>query len=156
MREVSNKKVLVLGAGDRVNVNAINHDVTKLNKYIDVVWDLNELPWPWKDKQFIFIEARTVLEHLRIDLVESLNECWRILESGGCIFVKIPYWNHERTWEDPTHRRGYALGTFDYFDPDTERGTTYRFYTTKKWKILEKGYTSDSRSSIFAKMKKRG
>lgn len=152
MREISSPDVLVLGAGDRVNINAINLDRVKHREEIDVVWDLDNVPWPFKDNEFRFIEAVAVLEHLKIGLVAAMNECWRILKSGGGIYVKLPYWKHERSWEDPTHIRSYALRTMDWFDPDTDNGKRYGFYTDRKWKVLEKGFTHKSKSSLFFRM----
>jgi SAM-dependent methyltransferase len=107
---------------------------------IDVAWDLNKVPWPWGDGDFDEIHAMSVLEHLDIDLVQSIDECWRILAPGGTLRVRLPYWQHELTWRDPTHRRGYTMSTFDLFDPSTTMGAEYGFYTERKWKIMEREY----------------
>lgn len=148
-------KILNLGAGNRVIGDAVNHDVVKHRPEIAVVWDLNNMPWPWPDNSFDQIVARAVLEHIRPDLVQSLNECWRILRPGGQLFVKLPYWESEISHEDPTHRWFFALRSLDQFDPDTERGREYAFYTPRKWRILEPPVLNKARSSIIAKMQVR-
>ena len=102
----------------------------------------------------------SVLEHLDIDLLQSIDECWLILASGGTLRVRLPYWRHETCWRDPTHRRGYTMETFDVFDPSTKVGMEYGFYTERKWKIIERQYiylkddTTSIASSVEAVMRK--
>ncbi|KKM06936.1 hypothetical protein LCGC14_1738940, partial [marine sediment metagenome] len=131
---------LSLGTGDRLikrhkNAETVHHDLTKHRPEIDVAHDLNELPWPWLDNSFDFIEAWAVLEHLKLSLFESFDECWRIMRPGGRLRVKVPRWDAEVSWDDPSHRWKFTLHSFDYFDPDTKKGKTYTFYTPRKWKI---------------------
>lgn len=143
--------ILNLGAGMSPIENAINLDVVDLPG-IQMVWDLNRLPWPFIPNEFDIIVARAVLEHLDLSLLRSFDECWRILRPGGILEVKLPYWEHEHTWDDPTHKRGYTLTTFDFFDDSTWNGKTYGYYTPRRWKILWKGFTNNGHSSIGAKM----
>jgi SAM-dependent methyltransferase len=147
--------ILNLGAGNRPIGNAVNHDLTKHRPEIAVTWDLNTLPWPWADRSFELIVARAVLEHLRIDLVQSLNECWRLLRPGGQLFIKLPYWQSDVSHQDPTHRWFFSLHSLDQFDPETTRGRAYAFYTPRKWKIREAPQLNHSSSSIIATLEVR-
>lgn len=140
---------LNLGAGNRIISGAVNHDLVRHREEIDVVWDLNNLPWPWRDNQFEFICARSIFEHLNISLLQAVDECWRIILPNGRAEIKLPYWNHEETWNDPTHRRGYGLGIFDVFDPAREKGQNHGFYTERKWHVVEVGYSNERRSSVI-------
>jgi predicted SAM-dependent methyltransferase len=152
------KTVLQLGCGGTPKGNAVNHDRVKHSPHVDVAHDLNRLPWPWPDCSFEHIVARAVLEHLDIDLVESLNECWRLLRPGGTIFLKLPYVGAEHSYDDPTHRWFFTLRSLDQFDPDTERGKTYGFYTPRKWRILSVVYNkgeAKASTSIIAKLEVR-
>jgi len=146
---------LNLGAGNRILAEMINHDLTQHRPEIDIAWDLNSLPWPWPDNSFDMIVACSVLEHLRINLVESVNECWRILRSGGVLHIKLPYWNSANSYCDPTHYWRFDLRTCDLFDPDTKYGQEYRFYLVQKWKIIQKAQLNDSKTSFSLKMKVR-
>lgn len=146
---------LNLGAGNRILAGMINHDLTQHRPEIDIAWDLNSLPWPWPDNSFDMIIACSVLEHLRINLVESINECWRILRSDGILHVKLPYWNSANSYCDPTHYWRFDLRTCDLFDPDTKYGQEYRFYLVQKWKITQKAQLNDSKTSFSLKMKVR-
>lgn len=151
---------LNLGAGNRPLDGAVNHDRRKHRVEIDIAWDLNKLPWPWEDGEFDWVHAMSVLEHLDIDLLQSIDECWRILVSGGRLRVRVPYWRHETCWRDPTHRRGYTMDTFDIFDPTTKAGREYDFYTVCKWEVVERRYiylsydTSSIASSLEVVMRR--
>jgi predicted SAM-dependent methyltransferase len=143
------KPILNLGCGNKLVAGAVQHDRIKHRDEIDVVWDLNILPWPWEDGSFDRIVAWAVLEHLRQDLIESMNECWRILRPGGQIQLKLPYWQHENSYTDPTHYWHYTLKTCDIFDPHTEYGSQYRFYTDKKWALVMPARLNNGGSSFF-------
>ncbi len=144
--------ILNLGAGNKLMSNAVNHDLRKHRPEIDIAWDLNELPWPWDDRAFDMIVAKAVLEHLRINLLESVNECWRILRPGGIIYLKLPFWDSDNTYLDPTHYWRFSLRTCDMFDPETEYGRKYGFYPVLKWKIIQAAKMNNSRTSFALKM----
>lgn len=146
---------LNLGCGRDVREEFVNVDLRKHSPRVDVVWDLNELPWPWEDESCELIVARAVFEHLRIMLPDSVNECWRILAPGGRLWIKIPYWKHDHAYLDPTHFWQFSLHTLDFFDPETELGQQYGFYTDRKWKIIKGPKLNRAGSSIIATMKVR-
>jgi SAM-dependent methyltransferase len=148
-------RTLNLGAGNKILPEAINHDLRLHRPEIDVAWDLNDQPWPWDDDSFDLVVAQAVFEHLRRNLVETLNECWRILAPGGRLRVKLPYWNHANSYMDPTHYWQFDLGTLDLFDPDTKYGQSYSFYTDRKWRIVVAPRLNDARSSIHATLEVR-
>lgn len=145
---------LNLGCGNKLLEDAVNHDLHKHRPEIDVVWDLNILPWPWKDNEFDFINSSAVFEHLDIDLFACMAECWRILKPEGIVRVKLPHWESDSAHDDPSHRWYYSRGSFDQFDPDTRRGREYSFYTPYKWKILQVRL-NNAKSSIIAKLQVR-
>ena len=147
--------VLNLGCGNKPIEDAVNHDRRKHRPYVDVVHDLNELPWPWEDESFDLIVAHAVFEHLSHDLVTILDECWRILRPGGKLRMKLPHWNSDIAHRDPTHRWFYALGSLDQFDPDTRRGKEYWFYTERKWRIAKPGELNNAKSSFRIMMEVR-
>lgn len=145
---------LNLGAGNRLVPHAIHHDLTKHRPEISVAWDLNDVPWPFDDESFDRIEAWSIFEHLRADLVQVMAECWRIMRPGGILNVKLPSWKHKRSWRDPTHRWRIAWETYDLWDPTTPYGADYEFYVPHKWQVLNKYYNDETKSGICAKMRK--
>lgn len=148
-------EVLNLGAGNHIWKGAVNHDLTKHRPEIDVAHDLNVIPWPWPDRSFDHIAASAVFEHLMINLVMALDECWRILRPEGTLRVKLPHWQHDNSYADPTHRYRYSLRCFNVFVPNTKLGKELSFYTQRKWAFVKPPYLNDQRSSILATLRVR-
>jgi SAM-dependent methyltransferase len=144
--------VLNIGCGNRIVKGAIHLDLTKHRPEVDMVHDLNILPWPFEDASFDKIIALAVLEHLDIDLVKSLNECHRILRPGGQVVLKLPLQSGFNAYDDPTHRWFFTLKSLDQFCPGTKRGKDYSFYTTLKWKYIKKPKATPAKSSFYATM----
>lgn len=147
--------ILNLGAGNRIIEGAINHNLRKHRPEIDITWDLNNLPWPWEDVSFEQIHAIDIFEHLRICLVRTLDECWRILKPKGTLVVKYPLYTSPTIHEDPTHHWFWGKETLDYFDPSTTWGARYSFYTSRHWKILEKKLLYPDKRSLRAVLEAR-
>ena len=146
-------RALNLGAGNKVLAEGVNHDRIKHRSEIDVAWDLNDLPWPWEDASFDLILAHAVFEHLRIDLVQALDECWRILRPEGVLKLKLPYWDSDQAHSDPTHRWFYSVRVLDTFLPETQRGRDYGFYTTRKWTTVRAAELNEGKTSITAALR---
>lgn len=142
--------ILNVGAGNKIIAGAVNHDLHKHRAEIDVVHDLNVLPWPWADDSFDKIAALAVLEHLDRDLITLLNECHRILRTGGLLVVKLPLWDAEGSYDDPTHRWRYTLRSLNYVCPDTAFGRRYNFYTKCKWRYVKPPRANNSKTSLWA------
>lgn len=153
------KILLNLGAGDDIRLPAgpgwhvINHDLRQFREEINAAWDLNKRPWPWGDESIWTVVAQSVLEHLNLTLVESLNECWRILRPGGELHLKLPLWDNANSYTDPTHRWVVAPGVLRYFDgsEDLWRKTSRR-YTIRPWTVDYEGLAT---TSLIARLRKR-
>jgi SAM-dependent methyltransferase len=104
--------------------------------HVDVVHDLDVYPWPFDDDTAERIEAIDLLEHLG-DTVAFMDECWRILRADGVLHVQAVGWQSENLWRDPTHKRGFHVDTFLYFDPDSSWHQSFgHLYTARTWKVL--------------------
>ena len=134
--------ILELGCGSNPHPDAdLRHDRTAHDPWVDVTHDLEQLPWPWADGSLDGVIAYDVMEHLHLDVVVWLDECWRILRPGGLLQLRLPNWNGENTWRDPTHYRPFHQDTFDYWDPDTDLHREYgRFYfdAGRWWRVVMK------------------
>lgn len=151
------ERTLVVGCGKepriaKVEQIIVNHDLHRHSPWVDITWDLNVRPWPWPDNAFDRIVAWAVLEHLKIDLLESMAECWRVLAPGGRLEIKLPYWNSPVSWRDPTHFHKIELDTLDTFVPETAYGGQYDFYTPYKWQYVVKPHLNLAKSSVKAEM----
>ncbi len=146
---------LNLGCGGDIRDGFVNHDLRQHSPRVDVAHDLNDLPWPWDDESCELIVAKAVLEHLRLTLLESVGECWRILQPAGRLWMKIPYWKHENSYLDPTHYWQFSLHTPDIFDPETAYGRRYTWYTDRKWRIVKPPQLNRAQSSIIVTLEVR-
>lgn len=63
------------------------------------------------------ILALGVFEHVSPKVTDWLDECWRLLKPDGLLDLRLPAWDNENTYRDPTHTRaGFHQHTFHYWD----------------------------------------
>ncbi len=122
-------KLLNLGCGRDIKKGYVNLDKIKLEG-VDVVHDLNEFPYPFKDNEFNEIYCKHVLEHID-NLIKVMDELHRISKPGGKIKIIAPYFSGQGAYNDPTHRRFFTYKTFDYF---SSRG----YYSNSAFKVIKR------------------
>jgi SAM-dependent methyltransferase len=86
---------------------------------VDIVHDLNVVPWPLDDDQFGSVICKDILEHLE-DIPAVMGEIHRVSRDGARVFISVPTGSSPDLFTDPTHIRGFGSRSFDYFDPDKE------------------------------------
>ena len=130
-----------LGSGNdplpgHVNVDMLDRDD------VDVVHNLMDFPYPFDSNSADAIKAIDVIEHLdhytddkRPTIMAFIEECHRILQPGGELYIQAPGWDSELFKIDPTHVRGFHINSFDFFDPDTWYGQIRDFYNAPKFKV---------------------
>jgi len=82
---------------------------------VDAVVDLEKFPWPIKANSAEEIICNHYVEHTS-DLIQFMDEVYRILKPGGKLRVVAPYYTSIRCWQDPTHKRAISDATFLYFN----------------------------------------
>lgn len=89
---------------------------------VDLVYDLAEFPWPWEDGSVEEIFVSHYVEHTfpvgghHDGLIAFMNECYRILETGGKLRIVHPFLKTTRAFQDPTHTRFIPDATWFYFN----------------------------------------
>lgn len=91
---------LNIGCGARQYEGYTNLDICEP---ADIIHDLNNFPYPFKDNSIEFIRAEHVLEHLK-DPELFFKEIHRILEKGGRIHIKVPHHSAEGAYSTIGHR----------------------------------------------------
>ena len=104
---------LNLGCGTDIKEGYVNLDIIK-RKGVDVVHDLDKLPYPFKESTFDEVYASHVLEHVD-DLMKTMEEIYRILKPGGALVAKVPYFSSSGAFQDPTHKHFFADDTVKYY-----------------------------------------
>lgn len=109
---------LNLGCGAFKKKGFINIDNSPFTEP-ELVYDLNNLPYPFTDGSFSLIEADHVLEHLD-DPFAVMKELRRILKNEGRIVVRVPHFS--RGFSHPAHKWGFDVTFPLYFRQDLNLG----------------------------------
>lgn len=109
----SRRRIVNLGSGNKPIQGALNVDISPSTRP-DVVHDLNRVPWPLPDGEFDEIHGYDVVEHVE-SVVSFMEEVHRISRNGARVKLTVPHFSCANTWRDPTHQRGFARGSLDYF-----------------------------------------
>jgi len=131
-------KILDIGCGPNKHPGAIGMDKVALPG-VDVVHDLERIPWPFPDDEFDVVHASHVLEHLK-DLLPVMDEIHRVMKPAGRLIVRVPYYRHETAFRDPTHYRFFTEQSFDYFAPDGESRYGLNYYSKRRFRVVSMAY----------------
>ncbi len=129
---------LNIGSGRDIKPGYINLDIVQLDG-VDIVHDLTEFPYPFKDNGFNEISMVSVLEHLP-NTVKTMEELHRIGRNKCLIHIRVPYWNGSDSFTDPTHVKFFNEKTLNFFDPSTPQCQKRQYYTPARFKILNIGF----------------
>lgn len=128
------KTKLVLGAAGKSHPDALTLDIEP-SHHPDVVWDLNRLPWPFKNSQFSEITCHHVLEHLQ-DLTTAMAELHRICRPEGEIYIEVP---HYSSWmaNDPAHKMRFSYFSLNGYIEKSE----HWLVSGAKFRLLDRKIT---------------
>jgi predicted SAM-dependent methyltransferase len=126
---LSMSDVLDLGCGQRKFPGSTGIDILPASG-VDIVHDLNLLPWPLEENRFDVVLCSHVLEHLA-DVVATLNEVHRVSRNGARVKIVTPHFSSLNSWEDPTHRYHFARRSFSFFDT-----TNPHCYTNRRMRTV--------------------
>ena len=126
-----NGKKLNLGCGEDIknpNEGWVNLDFIKLPG-VDVVFDIEKPPFPFKDEEFDEILAQDTIEHI-LNHVPVMKDLHRILKPGGKLTIRVPHFTSVDSFSDPTHKKMFSILTFFYFvkNPPTSKGRERQYY----------------------------
>lgn len=117
-------KILDVGCGINKYPGAIGIDRLP-GTAADIVWDLDQFPWPVEDCSFDEVRLIHVIEHVG-DVMATMSEIHRILRPGGRLVMETPHYTDFSSWCDPTHRWHLNSYSFRYFGDDN---AGYGYYT---------------------------
>lgn len=81
---------------------------------VDIVHDLNVVPWPLDDSSASLVIASHVVEHVD-SVISFMSELHRILKDDGKLVIRYPHYSQRHAFTDPTHRRFMTLESLDFF-----------------------------------------
>ena len=145
--------VLNIGCGKKkIEPRAVGLDRQR-EACVDLVCDLNSLPWPIRDSVATRIYLSHILEHLE-DLTATMAEVHRIARPAATVIVATPHFSSHNSYVDPTHRHHLSCFSFDYFTGhDFERfsGAPYRFRIVERELTFGKNFVLDGLGSFLAR-----
>lgn len=150
------KKILVLGGGKQElpsrygEAEFVTVDVID-SVGADVVHNLDNYPWPFKDNEFDGVHMDNVLEHLE-DIVKAMEEIHRVTKDGAEITFIVPYFRSKWAWEDPTHKHCFTSDTLGYFTEGHPYFERYAYSPTAKFKCHSRKFNEGIDQTWFQKL----
>ena len=125
-------KILDVGCGVNKTPGAVGLD-NNPRTGADVIHDLGELPYPFKDDEFDEVVSNHVVEHVP-DVIAFVTELHRITRPGGRIRLLTPHYTNPDWANDPTHRNHINSYTFNTFLAGRQ---VFDFYTDVELRPLK-------------------
>lgn len=125
---------LDIGCGRNIQPGFVGIDMLDIPE-VDIVWDLEDIPWPLPDESVLVAIASHVIEHINPaggGFIKFMDEVWRVLKPGGEFAIVTPHGSSQGFLQDPTHCNACNENTFYYFTPDHP---LYNFYKPKPWSV---------------------
>ena len=129
------KMKLNLGSGINYKEGYVNLDWIKAHKP-DIIWDINEKPFPFEDNVFDEVFCSHILEHFD-DVVGILQELWRITKKGGRIIIGVPHFASYEAASDLTHRKLFGMNSFYCYEM---KDFGYYYGGKMRFRVVEKVY----------------
>jgi predicted SAM-dependent methyltransferase len=133
-RKINQKIMLDVGCGFNKQPGYIGMDRRAVDG-VDIVHDAEVLPWPIDADSCGVVTMSHLIEHIKPWLqIDVIDECWRVLEPGGLLFIATPYatplfevyrpkpWNRERIVFDKRFNLEVALRKISDEEADKRRG----------------------------------
>lgn len=101
-----NARILDLGCGQKKVPGSVGVDFMR-NPSVDLVHDLDVVPYPFESDSFDAIYMNHCIEHLS-DPKKTLEECMRIARPNAAIYITLPHFTNAASFGDVTHRRAFS------------------------------------------------
>ena len=125
-QELINEKKLDLASGQNKTEGYYGIDLVA-GDTVDAVVDLEVYPWPIESESAEDIVCNHYIEHTS-DLMQFMNEVYRILKPGGKVKFVAPYYTSIRCWQDPTHKHAISEATFLYYNKEWRKNNKLDHY----------------------------
>ena len=111
--DAAEQSAVDLGCGPRKTPGSLGVDYHSYPG-VDLVANLDIMPWPLESSRFEHIICRHIIEHVS-DCVTFMSEVHRIGKHGAVVRVVTPHFSSANSWQDPTHRRHLSMFWYELF-----------------------------------------
>jgi SAM-dependent methyltransferase len=156
MFDIKSKKGIMLdiGCGEGKEPRCVGMDIRPLPG-VDIVHDVEELPYPLPDECCLSILARHIVEHInpaKCLFIKVMDEWWRIMKPYGKLMIVTPYPGSAQWYADPTHCNFVSEMTIAYFAPLHPAGL-WAGYSPKPWFVVANAWNVNGNLEVMlAKM----
>jgi SAM-dependent methyltransferase len=98
----------------------------------DVICELDQFPYPFRDSSFDALHAVHVIEHVG-DVMKTMEEFHRLARAGGEVFIVTPHYTDFSSFCDPTHRWHLNSFSLRYFGEDN---AGYGYYSKVRFEEI--------------------
>src|SRR3984957_4863958 len=98
----------------------------------DVICELDQFPYPFRDSSFDALQAVHVIEHVG-DVMKTMEEFHRLVRPGGEVFIVTPHYTDFSSFCDPTHRWHLNSFSLRYFGEDN---AGYGYYSKVRFEEI--------------------
>lgn len=130
---------LDIGCGANKQPGHVGLDIRALPG-VDIVHDINDIPWPLPDGCVRAAFASHLVEHIpphNFGFVNFMNEVWRIMQVEGQFAISTPHGRSYGFLQDPTHTNPCVEATWQYFCPLMQDAYTHQVSETMLYYIYE-------------------
>jgi predicted SAM-dependent methyltransferase len=139
------KMIVDLGCGKQKQGD-IGIDVSPLS-CADIICHLGFEPIPLENESVDKVYTSHFLEHLpqavyyledghwkcHTPVIYLFNEVYRILKPAGLFEIRVPKWDSQEMFQDPTHKSVWTHQSFQYFHEDCCGGLSKLYGITSKF-----------------------
>jgi SAM-dependent methyltransferase len=98
----------------------------------DVICELDQFPYPFRDSSFDALQAVHVIEHVG-DVMKTMEEFHRLVRAGGEVRIITPHYTDFSSFCDPTHRWHLNSFSLRYFGEDN---AGYGYYSNVRFEEI--------------------
>jgi SAM-dependent methyltransferase len=135
--EPSHGRVVQLGSGFATRIPGAIHVDIASDTNPDIIFDLNNTPYPFPDNSVNVIVAISILEHLS-NFLGAMAEIHRIAKPGASVYILVPHFSSAASFVDPTHCQHLSARSCDYFICGTDLESKYGFYTPFRFNLVRR------------------
>jgi predicted SAM-dependent methyltransferase len=129
-------KILDIGCGKNKYPDSIGIDFNPASD-ADIIHDLTEFPYPFKDNKFDMVFSNDFIEHLNdLERVKMMDEIHRIAKPHSKIVIITPHVSRCTDWGNIVHKRLSSIYSFGYLEPQSYEIAYYQLMRKKQKRFM--------------------